>query len=668
MKIQLIKYSLVLAGFILSSCNDFLDREPLDSVMPSQYLNTEADLAAYSINQYNFNTHGGWGIGTVSGDVHTDNMVTTDPSYNHWAKGNWKVPTDGEEWDFSNIRNCNYFLEQVLPKWNGKAITGNEENIKHYIGEIYFIRAWNYFSKLRTYGDFPIVTRTLTDDKSELTDASQRRPRNEVARFIIQDLDSAILLLKTTANNKNRLTRNAALLVKSRVALFEASWLTYHKGTPRVPGENGWPGAKMSYNNGLSINIDNEISYFLTQAMNASKEVADAIPLTQNSGKMNPVGQSYSGWNPYFEMFALEDMGTVPEILFWRAYSSKFNITHGVSVYLRNGANNGLTKGYVDGFLMKNGLPIYAPGSNYKGDVTLMKQKEDRDERLQLFMFGEKDRLLIVDDTTFFNYPRILEQKESRDVTGFRVRKCYSYNPEQAPGSGLNCTYGSIVFRGVEAYLNYIEASYMKNKSLDGTATGYWKAIRQRAGVSDDLNKTIAATDLSKENDWAKYSGETLIDPTLFNIRRERRNELIGESMRWDDLKRWRALDMVKNYIIEGFNLWDEAYKADDYKADELGEDGKPTGNKKDLLIPAGGNLEPNVSSPTISGKYLRPYQIIKKNNEVYDGYNWSKAFYLSPVPYFQIKLTASDPSNIGSSTIYQNPYWPIEASQPALE
>ena len=40
---------------------------------------------------------------------------------------------------------------------------------------------------------------------------------------------------------------------------------------------------------------------------------------------------------------------------------------------------------------MKNGLPIYAAGSGYHGDVTVSQEKKDRDERLQLFVWGEED-------------------------------------------------------------------------------------------------------------------------------------------------------------------------------------------------------------------------------------------------------------------------------------
>ncbi|MDU2329807.1 MAG: RagB/SusD family nutrient uptake outer membrane protein [Prevotella bivia] len=59
------------------------------------------------------------------------------------------------------------------------------------------------------------------------------------------------------------------------------------------------------------------------------------------------------------------------------------------------------------------------------------------------------------------------------------------------------------------------------------------------------------------KGDWGAYShNQLLTDKTLYNIRRERRNELIGEGLRMDDLKRWRSLDQVKNYVIMGARYW----------------------------------------------------------------------------------------------------------------
>ena len=85
---------------------------------------------------------------------------------------------------------------------------------------------------------------------------------------------------------------------------------------------------------------------------------------------------------------------------------------------------------------------------------------------------------------------------------------------------------------------------------IDSKADGYWKQLRTRAGVDPDYNKAIAATDMQKEaeNDWGAYSHGKLIDKTLYNIRRERRCEFIGEGFRKDDLYRWRSLDQLNGY------------------------------------------------------------------------------------------------------------------------
>jgi hypothetical protein len=667
MKIKVIKKVIVALGLVgmipvLNSCDDFLDRQPLDKVGPGMYLNSEADLASYPVAYYSsiFPTHGGWGVGIGSYDNATDNQATTNPNLSLYSVGIKLVPTNGDL-GLGNIRGFNFFLQQVLPKWKAGTVTGNPDNIKHYIGEVYMLRAMSYFDRLKTYGDFPIIKTTLPDQENVLIEAAKRAPRNVVARQIISDLDSAILLMKSTAFNRVRLTKEAALLAKSRVALYEASFLTYHKGTSRVPGGPGWPGAAMAYNSGFTINLDTEIGYFLDEAMKSSKEIADAIALTANSGVTNPTKTKYSGWNSYFEMFGSKSFVQFPEVLFWRQYDLSLNITHGVSIYIERGGNTGLTKGFVDSYLMKNGLPIYAAGSGYKGDVLISDVKTNRDDRLQLFLFGETDLVTIKKDADYFIEPSIINLPETRDVTGYRSRKYLNYDPAEAPGSDLTCVSGSPIFRVAEAYLNYIEASYMKNKSIDATAAKYWQALRTRAGVDPDFNKTINATDMNKEtNDWGAYSAGVLVDATLYNIRRERRSEFVSEGMRYSDLMRWRAMDQVKNYIVEGFNLWDAAYKADVYTKPKPGEV-TSTG------LTSNGTATANVSSSTLS-KYLRPYQIFNSaTNTVFNGYNWSEANYLEPMPYRQMQLAAPD-GDATHSNLYQNPNWPIEPNAKALK
>ena len=323
-----------------------------------------------------------------------------------------------------------------------------------------------------------------------------------------------------------------------------------------------------------------------------------------------------------------------------------------------------MLRSYVQTFLMENGLPWYASNSGFKGDSRIQEEKEGRDKRLQLFLFGEKDKQAprADGDGTMpeFGEPALFELQEVRDLTGYRIRKCLTYKKDQIISGSDQSTTGCIIYRGVEAYLNYLEAYYLRNGKVDGKAAQYWTAIRKRGGVDTDYEKTIRNTDMSKEVDWAKYSGSTLVDATLFNIRRERRCEFIGEGMRWDDLMRWRAMDqlLTTKYIPEGFNFWDEAY--DDYVAMK-NDKGEPK-----YKIVSDGSSTANMSAKEL-GKYVRPYSIVKANNAVFDGYTFAKAYYLYPVPIRQMELLSPDRS-VNNSVLYQNPYWPSKTSEPAIE
>ncbi|MFV0564879.1 MAG: RagB/SusD family nutrient uptake outer membrane protein [Flavobacteriaceae bacterium] len=644
---------------VMACSDDFLERPPESNIIPEDYLVEESQLAAYAVEMYGaLPTHGNWSFGTFGIDTDTDNMA--DMSYdNKYVPGQYRVPQTGGVWDFGNIYRCNYFLETVIPRYESNQITGNIDGIRHYIGEMYFFRAWEYFYKLREMGDTPIVTTTLPDSKEVLTEASKRAPRTDVARFIISDLDKAIDLLMTNApdGNKNRLSKACALLLKSRVALFEGTWLKYFKNTAYVPNGQGWPGANKDYNQSYAFpsgSIDTEINWLLDQAINASKQVADSYALTSNNGILQ---QSITdSQNPYFDMFGAENMSGYSEVLLWRDYDKGLGITHNVPVYAQLGNNSvGLTKGLVDSYLMANGLPIYAPGSGYAGDDYITDVRENRDGRLWLFL-KEPGQINILYESSEGDHgtpvepiPNITNSSaEQGYTTGYAIRKGLNYDQAQT-GNGQGYT-GAIVFRATEAYLNYIEAYYERNGAINGTADQYWKAIRERARLSTDYLATIAATDMAIEalGDWGAYSAGQLITPTLYNIRRERRNELMAEGLRNIDLKRWRAMDQLigQPYHIEGFKLWGPMQNWYD------------TGT---LVYDSG---SANVSAPTRS-TYLRPYE--KTGNElVFDGYKWMMAHYLQPIA-IQHFLITSVGNDINSSPIYQNPDWPTNANEGAL-
>lgn len=673
-KLYIALFTLALAGSI-TSCEDFLDREPLSTVTPEIYFTEAAQLESYANGLYKdiLPSHGNWSYGTFGDDKDTDNQAGADAN-NRFTKDLWKVAnTEGDNWKFEWIYRVNYFLSSVTAKYGDdlsgskNTIVGDLATIKHYIGEVYFLRACEYFKRYQKFGDFPIITEPLNDNMQALTDASKRSPRSEVARFILSDLDKAITLLGAKQMATTRINKDAASLLKSRVALFEGTWLKYFKGTAFVPNGQDWPGAAKDYNASYQFqsgSIDNEINFFLDEAMKASKEIADAYKgkLAQNTGE---VQQSTSdAENPYFNMFAQENLSSVSEVLLWRQYARGLE-THNVNVGAGRGNYRiGVTRAFVNNFLMSDGTPVYKHGTYtdgdgyYEGDKTISAVRQNRDSRLTIFLKepGQKNILIQniegTDAQMVEPNPLItLNDTERGYNTGYALRKGGSFDQKfYANGGGYTA---AICYRATEALLNYMEASYEKNGTLDASAREYWQILRERAHVSTDIDKTIAATDMSEEakNDWAAYSsGQVLTDKTLYNIRRERRCEMIAEGLRYMDLCRWKAMDqlMTTPYFVEGIHLWNTPMQ--DWYTDLVSD----------------GSDKSTVSSSSVS-EYIRPYQ--KNSKQVcYDGYTWHMAHYLTPIMAKQFLITATDGANISTSPLYQNPYWPTTADQPATK
>jgi hypothetical protein len=650
-------------GLIFNSCTEFLEQEPISTITAENYFSDDAQVSSYVINCYGFLPTPGRGEQSIAGrDDVTDNQGSIYPKVTKFADNQYKVPQRDGDWNFNDIYRCNYFFKVVLPKWQAGEISGNQANLRHYIGEMYFLRAFVYFKHLQLVGDFPIVKTTLPDNPDELILASRRAPRNEVARFILADLDSAKALLQTVApdGKKNRISKVCAQLFSSRVALFEATWEKYFKGTAFVPNGPGWLGKDKDYNANYQFpsgSIDGEITFFLNKAMEDAEAVAEAVPnLTANTFKLQQ--DPSEPINPYYDMFAQTDMSIYPEVLLWRKYDNGLDITNGNNEELQNGRINA-TRGLVDCFLMQNGLPIYDSNSGYHGDDSIPLVRKDRDNRLFLFLKqpGQKNVLYPFASAKTSTVPTelispivTLTGRAKNSATGYDLRKGLNFDASTCLDNSHNTT-GTMIFRAVEAYLNYIEACYEKNGSLDANADKYWKAIRARAGVDPDYNRTIAATDMSKEalNDWGAYSGGNLVNTILYNIRRERRCELMAEGMRNNDILRWRSMDQMITtpYHIEGFKLWGPIQYM--YPSSALRYN---RGNSS------------TVSSPDAS-LYLRPYEILPSST-VFNGYIWKMAHYLSPIAVQHFLLTSKDGTDISTSTIYQNPGWPVKANEVA--
>lgn len=124
---------------------------------------------------------------------------------------------------YTRIRNANFLLEKI--DGIGQALPESFRRTAK--GQMYFLRALQYFDLVRVYGGVPIVTK-VTDASAD--DESIKLPRakpSEVFAQIVKDLDSAAALLPmkwpNEATDYGRLTAAGALAMKSRVLLTAAS-------------------------------------------------------------------------------------------------------------------------------------------------------------------------------------------------------------------------------------------------------------------------------------------------------------------------------------------------------------------------------------------------------------------------------------------------------------
>jgi len=616
---------------LMTSCESFLEREPLDFGDETAYFKKVNDLKLYVNDRYSMlpKNNNLWG-GLYSDDIQSDNQCGTSLQILFYPGEKKTVQVGSSEWNFANQRALNYFINLVVKKKAAGELPQDTDLVNHYLGEAFFLRAYDYFRLLRNFGDVPIILDQMPDDQAVLTQHSTRSPRNEVARQILADLDQAAVLLKEKAPESGRICRDAALLLKARAALYEATWERYHAGTVFVPGNAKW--AAVSGNSGYSFpagSAEAEVTFFLDQAIAASEAVADARTLNAD----------YQGMFNADQVFPDND-----EVILARYYQTGV-LSHSCSSYLETGGGCNATRALVNSFLMTNGLPIYAPASGYQGDKLSYYEFQDRDPRLtgSVRAAGSIINTKLVDgryvnDTIFYYKPNIYRFGNEKATTGYELQKWFCDDKVQC--ENYQCTTATPILRAAEAYLIYLEAYYERYHDLGGKCDAYWRSLRTRAGINPDYTKTIAATDLAQENDLAVWSKGVEVDATLYNIRRERRCELIAEGLRLDDLKRWRALDMMTAYQPEGFNLWDEMYKM--YKASE-----------RDETI---------VTQSNIS-KYIRPLQV-SATSAAYSGYNFPRQHYLEPIPISEFLLTGEGVAK--DSPLYQNPGWPQEADGPA--
>jgi hypothetical protein len=361
--------------------------------------------------------------------------------------GEGTIPASGGGWatgDWESLRNINYFLQHYKSVEEATSF----DAVKQYVGEALFFRSVFYFNKLRRFGDLPWASATVTTTSDILYQG--RLPRNQVVDSIMHDLDRAVEYLSARGSGSwtGRLTKETAMALQARIALYEGTWEKYHAGTDFAAAVN-------------------QSQKFLEKAATVA---GDLITMSETTGW--PALANVGIANGYRDLFNQEDYAGNREVIFWKKYAAG-SINSIWDRYSANGAGRGATKDLVDSYLKMDGTPV-APGYD---DATLLKIVENRDPRLEQTIQindGKHYRWERATPSVYFMAPAFDGwDSEESCPTGYQIYKGHNFRHADArpQGQGLQAL---IYFRFGETLLIYAEA-----KAELGTLT------------QDDLDRSI---------------------------------------------------------------------------------------------------------------------------------------------------------------------------------
>ncbi|WP_158027256.1 RagB/SusD family nutrient uptake outer membrane protein [Labilibacter marinus] len=214
-----------MALIAFNSCEDYLERQPLDKVSSAAVFEDVGYIQATLMDIYSFMPNGfGWestghkarGYGRRSFlDCTTDLIANKSGYVEGWKYVNQgQSPTNGQQ--FSNysenyqvIFRCNTLLEGVAT-----SSLKNDEYVKLMLAEVRFLRAFYYFDLVRRYGRVPFITEVSNTDDIEST-YEPREDTDVIYDFIYSEFNEVAPLiplakdLKTVGSDVGRISREA---------------------------------------------------------------------------------------------------------------------------------------------------------------------------------------------------------------------------------------------------------------------------------------------------------------------------------------------------------------------------------------------------------------------------------------------------------------------------
>jgi hypothetical protein len=561
MRIKILSF--FLAVTVLVGCKkDFLERLPQDVLTDDTYWSNENNVRTFAYGFYPA-YFVGYGSGYAWGKYFSGQSLNDNFAPSQPDQFTKNVPASGGGWSFSWVRKANIFINRI------QTVPMSEEAINHWTGVARFFRALEYFDLVRSFGDVPWYGHEMNETSEELY--KPRDPRTLVMDSVLADFQFAAANVRASDGVKGlTVNKYVVLAFMSRVFLYEGTWEKYHN----TPSSNA------------------------TKYLQAAKDAADSVI---QSGK-------YSVAPDYRKMFNSLSLAGNPEVMLYREYDEGL-LTHSLNSYVNLEPQTGTSKDAIESYLSKDGLPI-SISPLYAGDKTIGDVFTDRDPRL----YG-----------TIVPQLRLNGEVPNYSTSGYSVLKFLNDEIADQPigSSSLNPTDAPIIRYG-EVLINYAEAAAelgtLTQEDLDKSIN----KLRDRADVQMPHLEIIGGLPAVNGVVYDDPERDPDVPPMIWEIRRERRIELMMEGFRLDDLKRWKKLQYTDTEGNPDINrgAWivkEEHPKMKDVKI----ENDAPAG----YIIPAW--------KPESQRQFVDP------------------KVYLDPIPLDQIKLYADH-----GVELTQNPGW----------
>ena len=531
-----------LACLTFASCEDFLDKQPIEQIGTDEYFKNEGALEKYTNGFLNSYTPGSGDITRGDGncdiiEVKQTSSYLFQPVWNPSLQGGWSTGT----WNFV------YYINTFLDRMH-EAQGVSEAAFAHYEGTARFWRAWNYFELVKTFGGVPWYDHVVSNNSHEDL-YKPRDSREYVMERVLEDLNYACEHCYTSDAwvNNQKINRYIALAIKSRICLFEGTYRKYH-----------------------NLNLDgHDANFYLDLAAKAALEIIEKGPY-----KLYQTGHPEKD---YLTLFAQKDASPEEYILAIK-FDYAIGARHNASAYtlLPTQGRPGLTRKFINTYLMDNGTAFTdKPGWQ---EMQFIEETDGRDPRLAQSIrtpgytrIGQTEVEGPMFETTVTGYQPV---KFVQDPTS------NSNNNDRVDSSDCDMP----VYRFGEVLLIYAEAKAELGTLTQDDLTISINKLRDRVGMPPlDMAKANAKPDWYLSSEEYGYPNVTGANAgVILEIRRERTIELLQEGHRFEDLVRWKAGTCIDQAITGMYFPGPGEY--------DLTGDGKA-----DLILYAKGSAKPSA-------------------------------------------------------------------------